>query len=65
MNIQLNGRTLATRATTLAELLIEQQIDLNAVASAINGDFVPKSQYAERQLQAGDRLEVLSPMQGG
>ncbi|WP_343463331.1 sulfur carrier protein ThiS [Pantoea sp.] len=65
MNIQLNGRPIATRATSLAELLIEQQIDLSAVASAINGEFIPKSLYAGRKLQAGDRLEVLAPMQGG
>ncbi|UYP75622.1 sulfur carrier protein ThiS [Pantoea dispersa] len=65
MNIQLNGRTVSTEATSLSELLIEQHIDAACVATACNGDFVPKSQYASLQLQEGWQLEVLSPMQGG
>ncbi|KJV28141.1 thiamin biosynthesis protein sulfur carrier ThiS [Pantoea sp. BL1] len=65
MNIQLNGRTIRTEASTLSELLIEQQIDASCVASAFNGNFVPKSQYSSQQLEEGCQLEVLSPMQGG
>lgn len=42
MNIQLNGRAIRTEASTLSELLIEQQIDASCVASAFNGNFVPK-----------------------
>lgn len=65
MNIQLNGRAISTKATTLSELLIEQQIDASCVASAFNGMFVPKSQYGSQPLEEGCQLEVLSPMQGG
>lgn len=32
---------------------------------AINKTFVPHSAYAQQQLQAGDRIEVLQPIQGG
>jgi len=65
MRIELNGRTLNTGASTLAELLQEQQIDPRTVATALNGEFVPRSQYASQQLEAGNQLEILSPMQGG
>ncbi|ORM72478.1 thiamine biosynthesis protein ThiS [Pantoea wallisii] len=65
MNIQLNGRAVTTGAHTLSELLMEQQIDAACVASACNGNFVPKSQYDTLQLEEGCQLEVLSPMQGG
>jgi sulfur carrier protein len=65
MNIQLNGRAIRTEASTLSELLIEQQIDAACVACAFNGNFVPKSQYSSQQLEEGCQLEVLSPMQGG
>ncbi|MEN5018595.1 sulfur carrier protein ThiS [Erwinia sp. Eh17-17] len=65
MNIQLNGIAIDTTATTLAELLREQQIDAGCVASALNGQFVPRSRYETQLLSADCELEVLSPMQGG
>lgn len=34
-------------------------------AVAINGEFVPRSQYATTQLQQGDELDVVSPVGGG
>lgn len=65
MNIQLNGREITTTARTLRELLAEQQINAGCVASAVNGQFVPRNQYDSLQLEEGCQLEVLSPMQGG
>lgn len=65
MNILLNGQRIDTATTTLAALLAEQQIDASCVASAINGQFVPRGQYAQQSLHEGCELEVLSPMQGG
>ncbi|MTD29339.1 sulfur carrier protein ThiS [Erwinia sorbitola] len=65
MKIQLNGLPIDTTAHTLAELLREQQIDTSCVASALNGQFVPRARYESQALTAGCELEVLSPMQGG
>lgn len=65
MRVELNGRTIETSATTLAELMEEQQIDPRTVATALNGEFVPRSRYTSQQLEAGNQLEILSPMQGG
>jgi sulfur carrier protein len=34
-------------------------------AVAVNKEFVPRSQYAERVLHADDRIEVIRPVTGG
>jgi sulfur carrier protein len=34
-------------------------------AAAVNLQFVPKSQYETHRLQAGDRIELISPITGG
>jgi sulfur carrier protein len=34
-------------------------------AVAINLQFVPKTQYAHTALNAGDQIEVISPITGG
>ncbi|VUD59307.1 hypothetical protein TDB9533_02643 [Thalassocella blandensis] len=50
----------------LTQLLTEETIaPTSTFAIAINESFVPKTRYAETQLQDGDRIEILSPMQGG
>lgn len=64
MNIILNGEPRRTEAKTIAELLVEQGFD-GSIATAKNGDFVPKTQRADTAINEGDRIEVVSPMQGG
>ncbi|WP_372778299.1 sulfur carrier protein ThiS [Litorivivens sp.] len=49
----------------LAELLGEWGFDCQRVAVAVNEDFVPRSTYANVSLQAGDRVDVVAPVQGG
>ena len=34
-------------------------------AAAVNMQFVPRTQYAERVLQDQDRIELISPITGG
>ncbi|KOC90494.1 sulfur carrier protein ThiS [Winslowiella iniecta] len=65
MKIELNGQVINTEASTLAELLHLQQIDISCVACALNGHFIPRGQYATQPIEAGCQLEVLAPMQGG
>jgi len=65
MQIGLNGCVIETQAKTITELLQEQKIDAACVATALDGNFVPKSCYGTQQLTPGCQLEVLSPMQGG
>jgi len=65
MEIEYNGKKVHTEAANLAAFLVEQQVNAEHVATAIDGDFVPRAQYAETQLTTGMKLEVLAPMQGG
>ncbi len=34
-------------------------------AVAVNAVFVPNTRYAQQLLQAGDRVEIISPVTGG
>ncbi|MFT2089879.1 sulfur carrier protein ThiS [Paraglaciecola sp. 2405UD69-4] len=63
--IQLNSHDIESQSEHLAELLIEQGYGGSIVATAVNGEFVPQGNRANTQLQNGDRVEVLAPMQGG
>ena len=65
MQIELNGTLITTSATNLAILLNEQGLDASCVATALNGEFVPRSHYANTELTERAKVEVLSPMQGG
>ncbi len=65
MRIDLNGMTFTVVARSLAEVLEELDYGGLAIATAVNGTFVPAAARAGTLLQDGDRIEVLAPMQGG
>ena len=65
MIVQLNGERFETGATTLLALLEEAGYGAATVATALNGAFVAREARAETEVQAGDQVEVLAPMQGG
>lgn len=65
MQIDLNGERIDTAAATLSTLIEERGFDPASVATAVNGDFVPRTLRDRTALSAGDKIEVLSPMQGG
>ena len=66
LNISLNGKRMATDAATLTALLQAQGYDFKtAFACAINNTFVPRPQWLDRPLQAGDRIDVITPIAGG
>lgn len=65
LKIVVNGEPLMTEAPTLAELVVEAGFTDLRVATAVNGDFVPERARAARKLAEGDRVEIVSPRQGG
>ena len=65
MRIVVNGERRDTGATTLAELCAALGLGDAKVATAINGDFVPAGARAARMLTQNDRIEIVSPRQGG
>jgi sulfur carrier protein len=60
-----NGRKASTVASTMAELVEEQEVARLKVATALNGRFVPEARRATTALNAGDRVEIVSARQGG
>ena len=65
MRIVVNGEAQETRATTLAELCATLGFGDTKVATAVNGDFVPAAGRTARALAPDDRIEIVSPRQGG
>ncbi|MDX8527978.1 sulfur carrier protein ThiS [Mesorhizobium sp. MSK_1335] len=65
MKLIVNGEALEVEATTLAALLKELDYEGGWLATALNGDVVPAAERTEFRLSDGDRIEILSPMQGG
>ncbi|MCQ0091974.1 sulfur carrier protein ThiS [Roseovarius sp. M141] len=65
MMIDVNGAAHKIDAANLAAALEQLGWGEARVATALNGRFVPVSQRPNTPLSAGDRLEVLTAMQGG
>ncbi|MER8377600.1 sulfur carrier protein ThiS [Mesorhizobium sp. M1406] len=65
MKLMVNGEAHEVAATTLEALLAALDYEADWLATAVNNDLVHKSNRAEFQLNDGDRIEILSPMQGG
>ena len=65
MQIIVNTHQHEIAGPTLAAALCELGFTSPAIATALNGRFVPRDARESTVLAAGDRLEVLAPMQGG
>lgn len=65
MVVFVNGRETQTTAVVLEDLVCEQHLSEVRVATALNGEFVPASRRKETPLKPGDRIEIVSPRQGG
>jgi len=65
ITIELNGEKRTVQAVTLAELVAELGLERRMIAIERNLEVVPKSQYAETRLQAGDRIELVHMIGGG
>lgn len=66
LTVKLNGcLEILPVACSLAEALAIWNRDKPYVAVAVNFAIVPRSQFAARQLQENDEIEIVEPMQGG
>jgi len=65
MHIHVNGKALEVAAATLGALLLELDYDDGAIATALNQDFVRKTDRGKTPLKEGDAVEILVPRQGG
>ena len=65
ITIVVNGEAVETSAATVAELVAELGYQEAQVATARNGDFVPRAARAEAKLAPDDTIEIVAPRQGG
>lgn len=64
--LNFNDQTLpCPEGLTLAALLDAQGVDAAAVATAVNGEFVPRSQRDTTLLQPGDTVLTFQAIVGG
>lgn len=64
--ITVNGNEISlSLPMTLSEYLEQNQYKLNQIAVELNGNIIPKSEYASVSLNDGDHLEVVSFVGGG
>ncbi|WP_066568011.1 sulfur carrier protein ThiS [Snodgrassella sp. CFCC 13594] len=64
MQIVVNGAACEFDGATVAELLDNAEVAA-PFAVAVNTVFVPKSDYVDCHLHAGDAVEIVQPVVGG
>ncbi|WP_064685323.1 sulfur carrier protein ThiS [Rhizobium bangladeshense] len=65
MTFIINGEEQEVAAATLADLLLALDYEGGWLATAVNGELVHREDRADFVLSEHDRIEILSPMQGG
>ncbi|HEX5740901.1 MAG TPA: sulfur carrier protein ThiS [Pilimelia sp.] len=66
MQLSINGKARELDpGATVADAVAAAGAPEQGVAVALNGAVVPRGEWADRPLAAGDRVEVLTAVQGG
>ncbi|WP_062012011.1 sulfur carrier protein ThiS [Aureimonas sp. AU4] len=65
MILLVNGEPREVAAADLDALVLELDLEPEAVATALNREFVPRGERETARLRENDAVEILSPMQGG
>lgn len=67
MDLIVNGSPLEIESDRLLDLLTDRGIDpaRQGVAVAVNDTIVPRAEWDGCMLSAGDRVEIVTAMQGG
>jgi sulfur carrier protein len=65
--LKVNGVEEEVAVATIAELLADRGIDpaVRFLAVAVNGAVVRRADWRATALAAGDRIEIVRPLQGG
>ncbi|MGQ9427071.1 sulfur carrier protein ThiS [Gilvimarinus sp. F26214L] len=65
LKISLNDEWVDVPEPRLAAAMAHWNYDCNKCAVAVNGEFVPRSNYEAVTLNDGDRVDVVAPVGGG
>lgn len=63
--VKVNGKKLDFSGKTVAELIAAEGYDPTKTAVELNGDIVPKANYASTVLNDGDSVEIVGFVGGG
>lgn len=66
INVSVNNQLIQIPAqTTISQLITIAGFADQMVAIAVNGEFVPKSQYINTLLNESDNIDIVKPIGGG
>lgn len=65
MKLIVNGQAHDVSARTLEALLLELEFEGEWLATAVNSELVRANERRDHMLRSGDRIEILTPKQGG
>ena len=66
ITVTVNGQAVNIEGPLSVQAFLEVRgINARAIALAVNGEVLPRSEYAVRLLQEGDSLEVVRAVGGG
>ena len=66
INISVNNEPKQIEINTpLNAALLKWGFGETKIAVAINGEFVPRSTYSQREINAGDNIDIVKPVGGG
>ena len=65
ITVVVNGQPESTTARTLQNWVDARGVLPAALATAVNGQFVPRSQRAQQVLAEGDTILTFQPIEGG
>lgn len=65
MTLFVNGEHITEKFATLYDLCTFMTDDSEAVATAVNGEFIPKTRRQSTYLSDGDHIEIIAPLEGG
>ena len=66
MSVILNGENKRIEpGLSLEKLLLSLKLTHPNMAVAINDSVIPKSEYAQKKIENGDRIEIIHPVGGG
>lgn len=63
--IQFNGEPLSIEQAQTVSAFLESQSVGGRFIVVINDEVVPKSNWDQHPIQAGDQIEIMSPISGG
>jgi sulfur carrier protein len=65
MRVIVNGEPREIASSNVDALLSELEYEGTHFAIAVNFDVLPKSKWAQTQIENGDEIEIITPRQGG